>query len=118
MKPEKPILDETLLFCNVLLPAFATFAETSVSGEASGVWTKANSPYVIDGGTVIVPVGQTLTIQPGVKVVFPYYYYYYYYSALSVYGSLVANGLAVLLMLGRIRPTGVVTRCQIEIPMK
>lgn len=42
-------------------------AQTNVSGNQSGTWTKANSPYVITG-TAIVPAGQTLTIDAGVTV--------------------------------------------------
>jgi parallel beta-helix repeat protein len=35
--------------------------------EVSGVWTKAASPYIING-EAIVPAGLTLTIEPGVEV--------------------------------------------------
>jgi hypothetical protein len=43
-------------------------AATFVCGNVSGTWTKANSPYVVTC-SLIVPTGQTLTIQPGVEVI-------------------------------------------------
>ena len=38
-------------------------------GNVSGLWTAANSPYFV-GGEIIVPFGDTLTIEPGVFVKF------------------------------------------------
>jgi hypothetical protein len=50
--------------------ALAAFPDTStVSGQVSGVWTKANSPYAVVG-EVTVPAGSTLVIEPGVEVRF------------------------------------------------
>jgi len=60
----------------------ATFVpESSVSGE----WTLNNSPYYIDGHLTIEN-GQTLTIQPGVKVAIrgPYHF--------DVQGNIIAEG--------------------------
>ncbi len=45
------------------------WAQTNVSGNQSGTWTKANSPYVITGN-ITISVGQTLTIDAGVTVNF------------------------------------------------
>jgi large repetitive protein len=42
-------------------------AQTNVTGNQSGTWTKAKSPYIING-TVTVPAGQKLTIEAGVEV--------------------------------------------------
>ena len=42
-------------------------ASTFVSGTVSGTWAKTGSPYIATGN-LIVPSGQTLTIQPGVTV--------------------------------------------------
>jgi hypothetical protein len=58
---------------------------TDVSGNVSGVWTAANSPYVATGH-LTVPSGETLTIEPGVAVLFSGHY------KLSVYGTLLAVG--------------------------
>jgi hypothetical protein len=45
-----------------------TWASTLVSGNVSGVWDQAGSPYIaIDNCTI--PSGQSLTIQPGVTVI-------------------------------------------------
>lgn len=53
----------------ILLPKNA-FASTDVpAGEVSGVWTKLNSPYYING-EIIIPDGETLNIDPGVEVIF------------------------------------------------
>lgn len=58
----------------LLLIAFAHFsilqAQTLVpGGPVSGNWQLVNSPYLIQG-SVIVQNGQTLTIEPGVQVIF------------------------------------------------
>ncbi len=47
-----------------------SFAQTSIpSGNVSGTWTLASSPYLIQGN-IIIPDGQTLTIESGVTVKF------------------------------------------------
>jgi hypothetical protein len=57
---------------------------SQVSGEACGIWYKANSPYNFVG-TVTVPETCTLTIEPGVEVnMFDYDF--------LVNGKLVCNG--------------------------
>src|ERR1017187_189264 len=43
-------------------------ANTFVSGNISGTWTTYGGPYIATGN-LIVPKGQTLTIQPGVTVI-------------------------------------------------
>ncbi len=63
----------------------SAFAE-NVSGEiTSDTWTYANQPYYVTGDLVI-PAGETLTIEPGVEVRFmgPY--------SLTVHGVLSASG--------------------------
>jgi hypothetical protein len=61
-----------------------TFIE---AGEVSGTWTAENSPYMINGN-IIVPNGQTLTIESGVIVAIrgPYY--------IRVDGCVLAEGAA------------------------
>jgi len=63
-----------------------TYAQTEIpAGDVSGTWTKANSPYNING-EITIPDGLTLTIEPGVDVSFTGYYKFY------VKGRLVAIG--------------------------
>ena len=55
------------------------------AGDVSGTWTKANSPYHING-EITIPDGLTLTIEPGVEVVFTGHYKF------NVQGRLLAIG--------------------------
>ncbi len=62
-------ISKILLICLLSLICVSRLlaAPTNVSGNVSGEWTKANSPYVITA-TATVPSGQTLTIDAGVTV--------------------------------------------------
>lgn len=61
-------------------------AQTEISaGNVSGTWTLANSPYQINGN-ITVPEGSTLTIEPGVRVLFTGSY------KLDVIGCVIAVG--------------------------
>ncbi len=61
-------------------------AKTDIpGGTASGVWTREGSPYQVNG-SVTVPNDSTLTIEPGVEVVFTGHY------KLNVEGRLLAVG--------------------------
>lgn len=53
-----------LLFVALVLPAVARAVTT-----VSGAWTAAQSPYRV-ADTLLVPAGVTLTIEPGVNVLF------------------------------------------------
>ena len=59
--------------------------QTTVSGNQSGVWTAAGSPYQVTGN-ITIPSGQTLTVEAGVSVIFQGYYRLY------VNGKIIANG--------------------------
>jgi hypothetical protein len=60
--------------------------QTDISaGNVIGLWAKANSPYHVNG-EITVPNGETLTIEPGVNVVFTGYYKF------NVQGRLLAVG--------------------------
>jgi predicted outer membrane repeat protein len=72
------------IFFTLLLTGL--FAQTIINeGDVSGVWTKAQSPYHINGD-VTIPNDSTLTIKPGVLVEFQGHY------ALEVKGQLLAVG--------------------------
>ncbi len=57
------------LILHLLLLSVPVLAETIVSGEVSGVWDTDGSPYLVTD-TLIVPEGETLSIQAGVLVLF------------------------------------------------
>lgn len=61
-------------------------AGTAVSGNVSGTWTLALSPWLVTGAAT-VPAGETLIIEPGVVVMFAGAA-----SGLGVKGTLVATG--------------------------
>ena len=63
-----------------------TYAQTDIpAGNVSGTWTKSNSPYHIEG-EITIPNDSTLTIEPGVEVVFTGHYKF------NVEGRLLAIG--------------------------
>lgn len=61
-----------ILLCNIsVLLCNSVYAQTNVSGSihSNTTWTLANSPYHLTSNVIVFP-GVTLTIQPGVKVIF------------------------------------------------
>ncbi|MBN2635378.1 MAG: right-handed parallel beta-helix repeat-containing protein [Prolixibacteraceae bacterium] len=81
--------------CNVLAYSVLTvmflFLYTNVdakkipAGNVSGTWTKKSSPYIIKG-EITIPDGETLSIEPGVEVIFEGHYKF------NVQGRLLAIG--------------------------
>jgi parallel beta-helix repeat protein len=70
----------------VILFASNCIAQTDIpAGNISGTWAKANSPYHING-EITIPNGETLTIEPGVMVIFTGHYKF------NVQGRLLAVG--------------------------
>ncbi|OQX75198.1 MAG: hypothetical protein B6D64_12080 [Bacteroidetes bacterium 4484_276] len=67
--------------------------------QVSGTWSLANSPYTVEA-KAIIPQGQTLTIEPGVEVLFKtgrnydYNLSYFNMGTLKVEGKLIAEGTA------------------------
>ena len=79
----KPIILFTLfLFISNILISQTTIPE----GEVSGNWTKAESPFLIEGH-IHIPVDSTLIIEPGVEVIFQGQF------ELNIYGIIKAIGM-------------------------
>ncbi len=74
-------------FCGLVILCFtmANVAAVEIRGLQTGMWTLADSPYLVQGD-VLIPPGQTLVIEPGVVVQFAGYY------KLKVAGTLYAVG--------------------------
>jgi uncharacterized protein (TIGR02145 family) len=76
----------TFLFTFLFAISAFSFADTHIpAGDVSGTWAYANSPYIIDG-EINIQVGNELTIEPGVQVLFSGYYKF------NIYGRLLAVG--------------------------
>ena len=64
-----------------------SYSQTSVpGGNVSGTWTLAGSPYLING-SIQIPNGQTLTIEPGVTVNFQGSYKLYVQGRILAIGT-------------------------------
>ena len=76
-------------------------AQTNVSGNQSGVWGIADSPFLVTNHITILS-GETLTIEPGVEVRFQGYYKF------NVFGDLQAVGTenAIILFTAENQTTG------------
>jgi hypothetical protein len=80
-------MKKIFLIISAMIFSFGIVAQTPVpGGNVSGTWTEAGSPYLIQGN-IIIPNGNTLTIQPGVKIEFQGNY------NLQVSGRILAVGL-------------------------
>lgn len=75
-----------LMFGFMFLLGAASFAQTHIlTGNVSGTWTRAGSPYLIEG-EISISSGQSLTVEPGVLIEFQDHY------RLNVQGQLLAVG--------------------------
>ncbi len=70
---------------SMLLPSLAVAAEAPATLDSDGAWTAAGSPYQVVG-TTVVPVGVTLTIEPGAVIELAAD------AGLQVQGQLIARG--------------------------
>jgi hypothetical protein len=82
----RALLRASCAFLLLFLSLKSAHAQTTVSGDVSGVWTKAGSPYLVEG-SVTIPAGEVLVVQPGVEVRTASVTWIY------VYGTLTAKGL-------------------------
>ncbi|MGA9295646.1 MAG: kelch repeat-containing protein [Ignavibacteriaceae bacterium] len=62
-----------------------SFHTEVAAGNVSGTWTLSNSPYHVNG-EITIPNGETLTVEPGVEIVFTGHYKF------NVQGRLLAVG--------------------------
>ena len=74
-----------ITFITLCFVSFNLFSQTSVNGEQSGTWTISGSPYYVTD-SIVVPAGQTLTVEAGVTVNFQGNYKFH------VAGKLIAIG--------------------------
>ncbi len=58
-----------LIYLLIIFTLFASIHSIEVSGNVFGVWTVDNSPYYVIGD-IVVPENETLSIEPGVDVIF------------------------------------------------
>jgi len=80
----KKLLLFVLMVIAISVPLFAQGTHIP-AGNVSGTWTRAGSPYYIDGN-ITVPQSMTLSILYGARVVFTGYY------SMTVEGNLIALG--------------------------
>ncbi|MCL5029360.1 MAG: T9SS type A sorting domain-containing protein [Bacteroidetes bacterium] len=66
---------------------YDTLFHTDIAaGNVSGMWTAAKSPYYING-EITIPNDSTLTIEPGVEVIFKGHYIFYVKGRLLAFGT-------------------------------
>ncbi len=86
---------KTTLFFLAALCSFSMFAQTQVSGGIyqNTTWNLAGSPYLVTGSIVVFP-NRTLTIEPGVQVIFTADMTFNTgnYLYLEIRGTLIADG--------------------------
>ena len=90
--PKSVFLLTAAIFLLRLFTPLPCLADVSVSGTltANTTWTKANKNYLVMG-SIVVPPGITLTIEPGVKVKFKGNYFIYVDGTLKAIGTPAEN---------------------------
>jgi hypothetical protein len=83
----KKIINFLIVYFNFLIVNLVT-GTVNISGDVSGIWTKADSLYIITDN-IRIPNGDTLIIEPGVRVEFQKSTYGY---NLNICGRLIATG--------------------------
>jgi len=70
----------------LLILFHSSFGQTVVpEGPVSGLWTSVGSPYLVEGN-IVIPTDSSLSIEPGVEVIFKGHF------NIKIYGALHANG--------------------------
>jgi len=76
---------KALCFIVIVMFSIPLYAQTHVSGNVSGEWTIAGSPYIVDGD-IIIETSDSLYVEPGVSVIFSDHYIF------DIQGRLIAEG--------------------------
>ncbi|MBU3676556.1 MAG: hypothetical protein FGM54_05150, partial [Chitinophagaceae bacterium] len=82
----KPNFTQVVLGVLYLLCSLSSQAATNVSGNVFGTWTLTGSPYLVTN-VIQVAGGQSLTIEPGVEVIFQGFYRFIVNGQLKVIGN-------------------------------
>jgi len=82
----KKMINQILFILIITLLSQALIAQTNVSGEVSGIWELANSPYIVVGDISIVG-DSLLVIEAGVEVKFDGFYQFVAWGILSAVGT-------------------------------
>ncbi len=82
----RKMINQFLLILIIALAAQVLIAQTNVSGEVSGIWELANSPYIVVGDLSIVG-DSLLVIEAGVEVKFDGFYQFVAWGILSAIGT-------------------------------
>ncbi len=82
----KKMIIQFLISLTIVLSAQMLTAQTNVSGEVSGAWELANSPYIVVGDISIIG-DSLLVIEAGVEVRFDGFYQFVAWGILSAVGT-------------------------------
>ncbi|MCX6640688.1 MAG: right-handed parallel beta-helix repeat-containing protein [bacterium] len=86
MTPQRFSLPLTLLLAFLAIPSL--LYATDVSGPVTGTWTLSGSPYNVVG-EITIPANQSLTIEPGVQVIFQRWYKFIINGNLQAVGTIL-----------------------------
>jgi hypothetical protein len=81
-------MKKILFLCTAISFFSSLYAQTPVpTDNVSGNWAISGSPYMVEGN-IVVPGGQTLTIEAGVEIIFDSLYQF------EIQGRIIASGTA------------------------
>lgn len=79
-------MNRIFLIITILIHSICHASTSIPAGNVSGTWTVAGSPYLIQG-SIMIPNGSTLSIEPGVTVSFQGSYKFYIQGRLLAIGT-------------------------------